>query len=131
MLRSLKQEVIQRKEELKTPLKSIYFGGGTPSILNEKELSVLLETVYDSFCIEPQVEITMEANPENVSEVNVKNWKSIGFNRLSIGLQSFKNDDLGWMNRGHNSETNIESIGIAKRLGFDNLSVDLIYGLQV
>lgn len=129
MLRSLKQEIIERKEEIKTPLKSIYFGGGTPSILTEKELSVLLETVYDSFCVEPQVEITLEANPENVSEENVKNWKTIGINRLSIGLQSFKNDDLLWMNRGHNSEANIESIGIAKRLGFDNLSVDLIYGL--
>ena len=129
MLRSLKQEIIERKEEIKTPLKSIYFGGGTPSILNEKELSVLLETVYDSFGVEPLVEITLEANPENVSEENVKNWKSIGINRLSIGLQSFKNDDLRWMNRGHNSEANIKSIGIAKRLGFDNLSVDLIYGL--
>lgn len=129
MLRSLKQEIIERKEEIKTPLKSIYFGGGTPSILYEKELSVLLETVYDSFGAEPQVEITMEANPENVSEENAKNWKSIGINRLSIGLQSFKNDDLRWMNRGHNSEANIESIGIAKSLGFDNLSVDLIYGL--
>ena len=90
MLRSLKQEIIERKEEIKTPLKSIYFGGGTPSILNEKELSVLLETVYDSFGVEPQVEITLEANPENVSEKNVKNWKSIGINRLSIGLQSLK-----------------------------------------
>ena len=62
MLRSLKQEIIERKEEIKTPLKSIYFGGGTPSILNEKELSILLETVYDSFDVEPQVEITLEAN---------------------------------------------------------------------
>ena len=129
MLCSLKQEIIERKEEIKTPLKSVYFGGGTPSILNEKELSVLLETVYDSFGVEPQVEITLEANPENISEVNVKNWKSIGINRLSVGLQSFKNHDLRWMNRGHNSEANIDSIGIAKRLGFDNLSVDLIYGL--
>ena len=99
MLRSLKQEIIERKEEIKTPLKSIYLGGGTPSILNEKELSILLETVYDSFDVEPQVEITLEANPENISEENVKNWKSIGINRLSI-LQSFKNDDLRWMNRG-------------------------------
>ena len=116
MLRSLKQEIIERKEEIKTPLKSIYLGGGTPSILNEKELSILLETVYDSFDVEPQVEITLEANPENISEENVKNWKSIGINRLSIGLQSFKNDDLRWMNRGHNAEANIESVGIAKGL---------------
>jgi len=129
MLRSLQTEILQRKQELNSPLKSIYFGGGTPSILTEGELSELLNSVYRSFSLDKQTEITLEVNPENVSEKNAKSWKKIGVNRLSIGLQSFKNEDLEWMNRGHNSLNNIESVQIAKNAGFDNISIDLIYGL--
>lgn len=129
MLRSLKTEIIQRKNELNSPLKSIYFGGGTPSLLTEEELSELLNSVYSAFSLDKNIEITLEVNPENVSEKNAFSWKKIGVNRLSIGLQSFKNEDLKWMNRGHNSVKNIESIKIAKRAGFDNISIDLIYGL--
>lgn len=129
MLRSLQTEILQRNKELNSPLKSIYFGGGTPSILTEEELSELLNSVYRSFTLDKQTEITLEVNPENVSEKNAMSWKKIGINRLSIGLQSFKNEDLEWMNRGHNSVKNIECIQIAKNAGFDNISIDLIYGL--
>ena len=129
MLRSLQTEILQRNKELNSPLKSIYFGGGTPSILTEEELSELLNSVYRSFTLDKQTEITLEVNPENVSEKNAMSWKKIGINRLSIGLQSFKNEDLEWMNRGHNSVKNIECIQIAKNAGFDNISIDLIYGM--
>ena len=129
MISSLLNELIVRKKELNTSLKSIYFGGGTPSLLTKDELACLLKTVHENYSIDPSVEVTLEANPENISKKTASAWKGIGINRLSIGLQSFKNEDLKWMNRGHSHEDNINCVKTAQGVGFNNVSVDLIYGL--
>ena len=129
MIRAISEEISARKNELKNPLGSIYFGGGTPSLLNKKELSVVLNSIYKNFSVCDDVEVTLEANPENVSFQNAYNWKQLGFNRLSIGLQSFKKEDLTWMNRDHSSEEGLACVETVKKVGFNNVSVDLMYGL--
>jgi oxygen-independent coproporphyrinogen-3 oxidase len=129
MVLSLKEELSQRKKELLSPIKSVYFGGGTPSLLNKEEFESLLEEVYLCYNVEPDAEVTLEANPENITINKAKAWKGLGINRLSVGLQSFKNDDLKWMNRGHNNKQNSACISDLYEAGFDNISVDLIYGL--
>ena len=129
MIQVISKEISDRKNELKTPLRSIYFGGGTPSVLNKKELSVVLNSVYKNFSVCDDVEVTLEANPENVTFQNAYNWKQLGFNRLSIGLQSFKKQDLTWMNRNHSSEEGLACVETVKKVGFNNVSVDLMYGL--
>jgi oxygen-independent coproporphyrinogen-3 oxidase len=129
MIQVISQEISDRKNELKTPLSSIYFGGGTPSILQKQELGVILESVYKHFSVDEDLEITLEANPENVSFQNASDWKDLGFNRLSIGLQSFKKEDLVWMNRNHTKEDGLSCVETVKKAGFENISVDLMYGL--
>ena len=129
MILSLKEEIILRKNEIKTPIQSVYFGGGTPSILYEEELASLLDAVHKHYAVDEKTEVTLEANPENINKNSVLAWKGLGINRLSIGLQSFKNDDLKWMNRGHNNTQNSACVKTVYDAGFNNVSVDLIYGL--
>lgn len=109
--------------------KSIYFGGGTPSILSPKELGSLLETIYQLYVIEDDVEITMEANPDDISSEHLKEWSAIGVNRLSLGIQSFFDDDLKLMNRAHSSRQAHEALSQIAESDISNLSVDMIYGL--
>lgn len=109
-------------------IETIYFGGGTPSLLNNFETEFLLNTVKNNFRINDNAEITLEANPDNITTEKLLQWKDAGINRLSIGIQSFKDDDLKWMNRAHNSAQAIESISLTKEAGFNNFSIDLIYG---
>lgn len=111
------------------PIETIYFGGGTPSILSIKELQSLLEAIQSFYNVSAAAEITLEVNPDDVSDGSLYEWKSIGINRLSIGLQSFQSDQLIWMNRAHTAEEALRCIPLAQKAGFDNLSVDLIYGL--
>jgi len=129
MIASIGQEIIERKGEYPSPLKSIYFGGGTPSLLTSKELSFLIKTIQENYIIDSSVEVTLEANPEDVSPENLLLWANIGFNRLSVGLQSFKGIDLKWMNRGHSAQEALSCISLAKSAGFNDISVDLMYGL--
>ena len=129
MLKSIAQEIILRKGEVKSPLLSIYFGGGTPSLLTEKELSFLLSTIRQNYTVDNHAEVTLEANPEDVSFKSLKNWQEMGINRLSVGLQSFKSSDLEWMNRGHSAVQTIKCIETAYTGGFNDISVDLMYGL--
>ena len=129
MITSIGQEIIERKGEYPSPLKSIYFGGGTPSLLTSKELSFLIKTIQENYIIDSSVEVTLEANPEDVSPENLLLWANIGFNRLSVGLQSFKGIDLKWMNRGHSAQEALSCISLAKSAGFNDISVDLMYGL--
>jgi len=129
MILSLKDEIVLRKNEIKAPIQSIYFGGGTPSLLNEKELASLIEIVHNNYSVEPSAEVTLEANPENISLEAALSWKNLGVNRLSIGLQSFKDADLKWMNRGHNNNQNSACVKTVYDAGFNNVSIDLIYGL--
>ena len=107
---------------------SIYFGGGTPSLLNAKDLKKLLCAVYKKYNVSADAEITLEANPDDISETKLSEWKSVGINRFSIGIQSFNNEDLLWMNRAHNVAQAMLCIKQVKDAGFQNFSVDLIYG---
>ncbi len=113
---------------LKESIETIYFGGGTPSLLNNGQLNNLFRVLKELFELEPSIEITLEANPDDINEEKLGLWKSVGINRLSIGVQSFFEEDLQWMNRAHNAAQAIESIQLAQKAGFDNISIDLIYG---
>ncbi len=130
MIETIGKEIALRKEELKhVTIASIYFGGGTPSILNTQELNFLLQKIHANFDVDSSAEITLEANPDDISAQQLAMWKDVGINRLSIGLQSFKSSDLNWMNRAHTVEEALSCVQLAKKSGFNAISVDLIYGL--
>lgn len=129
MIRCIGKELSSRKNELKKGVESVYFGGGTPSLLTQKELSFLMGNIYSCYSVLPNAEVTLEVNPENITDSALSTWKEAGFNRLSIGLQSFKQSDLKWMNRGHTVQGSLSAVARAKKAGFNNISVDLIYGL--
>lgn len=107
---------------------TIYFGGGTPSILSKQAIQDILYTIYENFDVHKAAEITLEANPDDVNSNIVQDWLSIGINRLSLGIQSFNDDELTWMNRAHNALHALNSIDLIQQAGFTNFSVDLIYG---
>ena len=130
MIETIGKEIALRKEELKhVTIASIYFGGGTPSILNAQELNFLLQKIHTNFDVDSSAEITLEANPDDISAQQLAMWKDGGINRLSIGLQSFKSSDLNWMNRAHTVEEALSCVQLAKKSGFNAISVDLIFGL--
>lgn len=130
MIQSISDELKDRLIELtEGQPKTIYFGGGTPSILNKNELEIILQPIFDRYQREQFSEITLEANPEDITEESLEDWKELGINRLSIGIQSFKQSDLVWMNRAHTLEESRNCINLAKKVGFSNISIDLIYGL--
>ena len=112
-----------------TSLSSVYFGGGTPSLLSENELVLILSTIKQVFTLTDSCEITLEANPDDIDIERLTNWKKAGINRLSIGLQSFKESDLTWMNREHSVDEALKCVDLARKSGILNISVDLIYGL--
>jgi oxygen-independent coproporphyrinogen-3 oxidase len=107
---------------------TIYFGGGTPSLLRISDLALILENLYKFYPVAPGAEITLEANPDDVSKEAVAGWKALGINRLSIGIQSFFEEELRWMNRAHNAAQAKACIENSYASGIDNLSIDLIYG---
>lgn len=109
-------------------IETIYFGGGTPSLLTKEELNTISEAIYQNYTVLPEIEFTLEANPDDICEEKLLMWKSVGINRLSVGIQSFFQADLDWMNRAHSVEDGIECIKLAKKHGFF-LTTDLIYGL--
>ncbi len=128
LLTSIEKELVDRKHYLKEPVRTIYLGGGTPSQLTLEELSTLLQTVYDNYDCAVE-ELTMEVNPEDLSADYLKGLKSFGISRLSIGIQSFNDADLKRINRRHTAQKAIEMVRLAQQIGFDNISIDLIYGL--
>ena len=107
---------------------SIYFGGGTPSVLNLNEIKNILNCINKNYSVDKNVEITLEANPEDINLNLVKEYKKAGINRLSIGVQSFNDKELKFMNRSHNAQEAINSIKIAQN-EIKQISIDLIYGL--
>lgn len=109
-------------------IETIYFGGGTPSLLSYNELCKIFKKLHTHFSIKPDAEITLEANPDDISNVKLREWKSAGINRLSIGVQSFFEEDLIWMNRAHHAEDAMRAIQEALQQGFNNITIDLIYG---
>ncbi|MGB0422810.1 MAG: radical SAM family heme chaperone HemW [Flavobacteriales bacterium] len=130
MVKAMVAELEMHANEWENELiETVYFGGGTPSILDGGELKELLEAVKKNYRVLEKAEVTIEANPDDIDPFALKEWKSIGINRLSIGLQSFQSDQLVWMNRAHTAEEALKCIPLAQEHGFDNISVDLIYGL--
>lgn len=130
MIDTICLEIEQRADYLASKeLSSIYFGGGTPSLLTKAELNQLLETIQGRFTLANSCEITLEANPDDIDLERLSFWKQVGINRLSIGLQSFKESDLQWMNRAHSVNEALQCVSLARKSGITNISVDLIYGL--
>lgn len=111
-----------------TLIDTIYIGGGTPSLLLPEEIRELLSSVNNHFVVAPGAEITLEANPDDIYPAVLAKWKETGINRLSLGVQSFNEEELKWMNRAHNAAQSLQSIDDIKAAGFGNFSVDLIYG---
>jgi len=119
-----------QKDFLKSPyIDTIYFGGGTPSILSLKALENILFKISHHFSIREDAEITLEANPDDIDLAYLKALKSMGINRLSIGIQSFDDQVLTWMNRSHNAGQAKQALSTAGRAGFDQVNADLIYGI--
>ncbi len=135
MIQALVKELILRKDEFQNnTIETIYFGGGTPSLLTISELRLLIDTIYENYEVTDNPEITLEANPDDLMSVQVQSrtifeeYLNIGINRLSIGIQSFFDDDLKAMNRAHNAKEAKKSLSVATR-HFDNITIDLIYGI--
>jgi oxygen-independent coproporphyrinogen-3 oxidase len=128
LLQALLKETLLRKDYLGDAIvETIYFGGGTPSLLSIEDLRLQIDMLRENFTVAEDAEITLEANPDDITEDILKSWKQVGVNRLSIGIQSFFEEDLQWMNRAHNAQQAISNLQLA-RLYFDNITIDLIYG---
>jgi oxygen-independent coproporphyrinogen-3 oxidase len=121
-------EIEIRKNEISEPIKTLYFGGGTPSYLDYQYLEKIINAVQSNYNTSLLTEVTLEANPDDIDTEKLINWKSLGINRLSIGVQSFYDSHLKWMNRAHNSEEAESSIKEALKLNFE-VSIDLIFGI--
>jgi oxygen-independent coproporphyrinogen-3 oxidase len=108
---------------------TLYLGGGTPSLLDTGQIAYLLETLRRHFAFSPDTEVTLEANPDDLTPEKIKLYKDLGVNRLSLGVQSFDDRELAFLGRRHNSRQTVEALEAARAAGFANLSLDLIYGL--
>lgn len=128
LIAALLKELDLRQNYLQNEaVETIYLGGGTPSLLEVSDLEKLLGSIWKNFSTSPSTEITLEANPDDISEEKIREWLDTGINRLSIGVQSFFEEDLLWMNRAHNAKQAKDSLELACR-HFKNITVDLIYG---
>ena len=128
-VKAIIQEIELRKDVFANKLiSSIYFGGGTPSLLSKEELDMIFEKLYKSFTIDADAEITLEANPEDLNFDKILQLKDTPINRLSIGVQSFRDEDLKYMNRAHTAIEALNSIKVAQDVGFQNITIDLIFG---
>lgn len=131
VLASMKAELRYWAPAWGAKVQTIYFGGGTPSMLEEGDLQELLDLIRSEYDVETGAEVTLEANPEDITEKSLTFWRKVGINRLSIGVQSFYDDELQWMNRNHAASRSIDSVKLAQKHGFDNITIDLIYGVPV
>ena len=131
MVEAILQELSLRYNYIDTPIESIYFGGGTPSLLSNDQLNRILEKIKSIFSIVEDVEITLEANPDDIAPKRLQAWKQSGINRFSLGGQSFFTEDLIWMNRAHDATQAHKSIQMIQDAGFDNITIDLIYGTPI
>ena len=128
-LEALLNEISLQKNFLRAEvIETIYFGGGTPSLLSAEEIKTILEDIRSNYEVVAEAETTLEANPDDITFEKLTSWKQAGINRLSIGIQSFFEEDLKWMNRAHNAAQAEKCLGLAYDAGFDNLSIDLIFG---
>ena len=130
LLGAIGKELHQRAGELaKTPVGTIYLGGGTPSLLKPTAIGSVLDDARTLFSLQPHAEITLEANPDDITPENLAAWKDLGITRLSLGTQSFREDRLRFMGRAHTAEQALKSIGLIAKAGFESWTIDLIYGL--
>jgi oxygen-independent coproporphyrinogen-3 oxidase len=136
-LKALKKEIELQKEYLsfltngsgKGEINTIYFGGGTPSLLSQTELMNIFDALNKNFIINSDAEITLEANPDDLTSKKIKDLKGTPINRLSIGIQSFYDEDLKLLNRAHNSKEALSAVKASQDKGFENITIDLIYGI--
>ena len=128
---ALEEEMALRKEEIAgETFQTVYLGGGTPSLLKISQLQQIIESIRRHFTIEDNVEMTIEANPEQLTLDYCKNLKSLGFNRISIGVQSLHDEILQFLGRKHTAIEALQAVENAHNAGFDNISIDLIYGVN-
>jgi oxygen-independent coproporphyrinogen-3 oxidase len=127
---TLKQELILRKPFLENEkIETIYFGGGSPSLIDADEIQRIIDVIHKNYNIGNLKEITIEANPDDLTEQKIAAFKSTDINRFSIGVQSFHDEDLVWMNRAHNAQQADRAIKAAQDKGFENITIDLMYGI--
>ncbi|MEN9700699.1 MAG: hypothetical protein RIR55_2 [Bacteroidota bacterium] len=127
-IKALTNEIEIQKDYLNEKVETLYFGGGTPSLLSANHIDKVLNAIHKNFPVDPNFEFTLEANPDDIDLAKTTMWASKGINRLSIGIQSFQEDALAWMNRAHNTQQSHNAIQYAQDAGIYNLSTDLIYG---
>ena len=130
-LQSLKKEIKYYSENYSSNriITSIFFGGGTPSLMQPEYLKEIISSIGENFNVSDDAEITMETNPGTVDKDKLRKFKTSGINRISIGVQSFNNDELKFLTRIHNRNTAVETLHIASEVGFENISLDLIFNL--
>lgn len=128
IVKAIQKELILRKNEIDETVETIYFGGGTPSLLSTEELNQILNTIETNFLLAENLEITIEANPDDLSMQKIEELSRTKINRLSIGIQSFFEEDLRFMNRAHSAQEAEDCLKFAKKY-FKNITIDLIYGV--
>ncbi len=130
MVEAICREMVVRKNYLPSPeINTIYFGGGTPSLLEEADFQAIFRTIHQEFMVSPGAEITLEANPDDLSLEKLRLFKSVGINRLSIGIQSFHEPHLKHLHRIHSAEEAQHCVRMAQSVGFENITIDLIYAI--
>lgn len=128
IINALSKELVIRKDEIDEKVETIYFGGGTPSLLDIDDINFLIDVIYKNYRISEDAEISLEANPDDLSKIKIIELSKTAINRLSIGVQSFFDDDLKMMNRSHNAKEAEKCLTLATEY-FDNITIDLIYGI--
>ena len=128
-IRAIIKEIEKRHTYLTTPIKTLYFGGGTPTCLNKEQITQIIFALKENFDLSLLEEATIEANPEDANPEFLEHLLNLGFNRISYGIQSFNDDDLKLLNRRHNSKTAINAIELSRKVGFSNISFDLMFNL--
>jgi oxygen-independent coproporphyrinogen-3 oxidase len=130
LISNIVKEIYLRKDYLaEKKIDTIYFGGGTPSLLQKKDFELIFEAIYQTYSVDSEAEITFEANPDDLTKSYLSNLSSLPFNRISIGVQSFNDYFLKLLNRRHTGHQTFQSVKNAQEAGFENISIDLIYGL--
>lgn len=128
---ALEYEMALHKDETAdTTIQTVYFGGGTPSLLQPAQLQHIIDSIHHHYALDPDAEITIEANPEQLDANYCRNLKALGFNRISIGVQSFHDEILQFLGRKHTAKEALHAVENAHNAGFDNISIDLIYGVN-
>lgn len=130
LVSAISNELKLRKEEITEPIETIYFGGGTPSLLELDELNEIFDSIYRNYLVIDNPEVTLESNPDDLNFVKIAQFKTTPINRFSIGIQSFFDEDLRLMNRAHDANEALNSIKMVQDAGFENITIDLIYGGQ-